>query len=446
MISHLMCVYYSVESHYSEESLGRWLEETEQFGMALGYPPTHCYARLHEKTSRLRTSKTYTWKRKRESVLAEHREGNLLDAALWATEPKWQQIDLDIRWYSDCSNRMDRDRGLSRFLREISDYVAAEAGRSLRELANESLAACQRYFRPSYGLATLLPRDWLPNAYGIGMPMASMPSLLRCDANDWFIRSRFECDRVVRNVCGLNVLGAGHLELQVGGIPFRQWVSGAGHRGRLEPLGEGLWLWTFEGTGEGDEFLRWDHPAVAQTRRELMAEGFFPWQSGVRVDAETEAEIGSLGANHAVVLLGGEDDEYGRAAAEVAAEMEAELRQEGEDTIQNLDTVDMVVKMSDGGVRLIIVASRGLDDRLRTQLRLIEKVENYVKYIKRRRFQREYGPPSLEKTWIVIESVGPIGEESRATIEELRRRLEKKQIRLVVGEGLSEEERGECDR
>lgn len=443
MISHLLCAFYVLGTPLSSRDIGQWLVETERFGHDIGYPPTHVSADIRAKTSAFRPQTTYTWKRKREVILSESETGSLLDAVLWAAEPKWKRIDEDVRWCCGLQVACLWNYSSTMYCREIADYVAPGAGRSLRELAHESLRACLRYFRPAYGFAAVLPRDWRPNAYGLGLPMGGMPALLRCDANDWFMIRKGECDRVVRNVFGLSVLSGGHMELKVDDQPLAEWVSSAEHRGRIEPFDEGLWLWTFEGLGEGDEFLRWDHGAVSQTRQELMERQFFPWQEDLAGQMEIEAEMEEMDSDCAVVCLGGADTAMGCAAAEVEGEMEAELRPEGEDTIQNLDSVDMVVKMADGGVRLIVVASRGLDDRLRTQLRLIEKVENYAKYIKSRRFQREFGRATLEKTWIVIESAGPISEESYKTIEDLRRRLEKKGIRLVVGEGLSEEERPE---
>jgi len=86
------------------------------------------------------------------------------------------------------------------------------------------------------------------------------------------------CGEVVRNVYGYNILNAKHLELAVGRQKLREWIADADYRGRIEPLDDGLFLWTFREGDDQEAFLYWRYPPVVRVREELMKHHLFPWQ------------------------------------------------------------------------------------------------------------------------------------------------------------------------
>jgi len=64
----------------------------------------------------------------------------------------------------------------------------------------------------------------------------------------------------------------------VGGQRLEDWIKVSGGWGRIEPLREGLFLWTFQEGDDQEGSLHWDYPPVVRVREELKRHRVFPWQ------------------------------------------------------------------------------------------------------------------------------------------------------------------------
>ena len=56
----------------------------------------------------------------------------------------------------------------------------------------------------------------------------------------------------------------------------------AGGRGRIESMGKGQFIWTFQEGDDKKAFLAWDYPPVVRVREELKQYEIFPWQKLIR--------------------------------------------------------------------------------------------------------------------------------------------------------------------
>lgn len=62
--------------------------------------------------------------------------------------------------------------------------------------------------------------------------------------------------------------------------------------------------------------------------------------------------------------------------------------------IQNLGLIDIMVEKKDGTVDLYIIAATYLDASARTQKRLLDKVENYLRQVNGKEYRQNFGKPS----------------------------------------------------
>ena len=135
------------------------------------------------------------------------------------------------------------------------------------------------YMACKYTFAVTMPRAFMPGGYVVGVGSGEMPQEWIYDANSWRRFGGHKCDHSIRNVFGYNILNARHLKLDVGGQRLGDWIAAAEYRGRVEPLDEGLFLWTFQKSSDDkEEFLHWDYPPVVRAREELKQYNVFPWQ------------------------------------------------------------------------------------------------------------------------------------------------------------------------
>jgi len=123
-----------------------------------------------------------------------------------------------------------------------------------------------------------MPKLFMAGGYAIGLASGELPEDMIDDCNAWSRFSGKECDRTLRNVYGCNILNAKHLNISVGDQRLDDWIEGSAGRGHVEPLGDGLFLWTFQEGDDQDAFLKWDYPQVVQVREELKRHDIFPWQ------------------------------------------------------------------------------------------------------------------------------------------------------------------------
>ncbi len=80
-----------------------------------------------------------------------------------------------------------------------------------------------------------------------------------------------------------------------------------------------------------------------------------------------------------------------------------------------IGALDVLAKWEDGTRRISIVIANPLDDSPYSQKRLLNKIQNYVAYIESEQYAAEFGKPSPDKVFVVVN----IHKESSPTIFEL---------------------------
>ena len=177
-----------------------------------------------------------------------------------------------------------RDRSTdTRFVVGIDvDRLRDLPGASPQGFSQEVIGRSRRYLNAQYGLAVSMPRLFMAGGYAIGLPSRELPDDMGWDTNAWSRFSAKECDHTLRNVYGHNILNAKHLDIAVGGQRLEDWIKASNEHGRFEPLGERLFLWTFQEGDDQGAFFAWDYPPVVRVREELMRYEVFPWQRLVR--------------------------------------------------------------------------------------------------------------------------------------------------------------------
>ncbi len=83
--------------------------------------------------------------------------------------------------------------------------------------------------------------------------------------------------------------------------------------------------------------------------------------------------------------------------------------------------LDKVSARKGGGVAMHVVSEKPLDNSIKTQEYLMDKIELCLDYIKTEEFIRKYPEAETENTWIVLELV----EEPTNLMKELFRRIAK---------------------
>lgn len=71
--------------------------------------------------------------------------------------------------------------------------------------------------------------------------------------------------------------------------------------------------------------------------------------------------------------------------------------------IYEADRIDMMAKRRDGGVDLFIVSSGPIDASAQTQSLLLDKVENYLRYIQSEDFKKDFPDTPRDHTSIIFQ-------------------------------------------
>ncbi len=74
--------------------------------------------------------------------------------------------------------------------------------------------------------------------------------------------------------------------------------------------------------------------------------------------------------------------------------------------LELLEQIDMIVKKKNGGVELVIICHGYLDGSEYTQKRIMDKINNYLTFIKNADYEQEFGAVSIKKTIIVLKCSG----------------------------------------
>lgn len=80
--------------------------------------------------------------------------------------------------------------------------------------------------------------------------------------------------------------------------------------------------------------------------------------------------------------------------------MDEALTFDSSHSIAQVDALDVIGKRIDGGADLVIIAGSWVDGDLRSQRRLLAKLENYLGFIMSEEFSREFGP--FEGTGVAV--------------------------------------------
>ena len=258
-----------------------WWEKTEAWAKILGVPPNEISGRFKTKPKGLINSNGYDLARYRTRFGRELDASNIENIGLTRLAFDWRYKALDWDFEADYGYYAD---SCGVFLMAIDLECLRKASRlSPFAFAQEVERRSHLYLTAQYGFAIVMPRDFMPSGYALGVAAGELPYEMNMDANAWM---RYEngkpssrgCDRTLRNVYGYNILNSKHLDISVGGQRLEDWIRLSTGRGRIEPLDGRLFLWTFQKGDDQEAFLRWDYPAVVAVREELRKFKIFPWQ------------------------------------------------------------------------------------------------------------------------------------------------------------------------
>jgi hypothetical protein len=414
--NHLIVPLYDLNDALPCDLLKKWWDEIETWAGLLGISPNEVAATFKQKPHRLTDDQGYCLAKYRRRILAQLEANNVEYLHLCALEPEWEYKAWDVSFNAKVGWIDDSTICSSEVTLESLDRAN---GVSALAFAEEALRRGRGYVAAKYGFATIMPRKFMPGGYAIGLASGNLPDELNYDCNAWMDSGK-ECDRTLRNVYGYNILNVNHLETPIGQQPLGEWVKASRERGRIEPLGDKLFLWTFQQGDDQKDFLTWDYPPVVAVREELKKYSIFPWQKlaeemGVMVGVASAAEVNN-----------------GSLFAELAAQGGEVLQGGAGLPIQEFDKVDVIVHRTDGGVDLAIVTTGPLDDDMETRLLLLSKVQHYLEYINSKEFKREFKNPPAEKTNIVIRCPSSPSAKAAAMIDEMKSLVKRHRARLVV--------------
>ena len=266
-----------INAHYGENRPGNKaaiLLEWKQWVLRQLGPPTELSASFIERPDGLKEQKSYRNKKYQDMLVDEARKGNvsLLQMISMATTPKGYKM-------------FDWDWEVTIGVADMLNGPICTLGIDLKQLQQEPPFLIQEYEKLSrpilgteYGFAAIMPREFMPAGYAIGLGCTGATEEIGDDAASWGRGARKECGHVIRNVFGYNVLNSKHLDIDVGGVRLEDWIGVSADRGRIEPLGDGLFLWTFQHGEDQMDFLQWDYSPVVKVREELQKFNIFPWQ------------------------------------------------------------------------------------------------------------------------------------------------------------------------
>ncbi len=240
---------------------------------------THLAGYFKHPAAGLKCGRAYrSGKSRRKKLDAELARGNIVELELTLMTKPEGYIAFEYEWAAVVNVTLDR---LGPFCALAWETAVRQRDASLPGVvdildAYGRLTRCMMQTR--YGFAAIMPQRFMPMGYAYGLACGGAPTEFVYDANSWTRYGRKECDRVLRNVFGYNILNRDHLDIDVGGQRLEDWIRSSGDKGRLEPVEGDLFTWTFKGDDDNDSFLHWDYPPVVAVRRQLSERKLFPWQ------------------------------------------------------------------------------------------------------------------------------------------------------------------------
>lgn len=237
---------------------------------------THLTANFMSSVDGLKDGEAYRSEKYRAAVDAELERGNIAQLTLTSMRSKPKgYVAFEYDWTALLDVTAERF-GPACIL--VLNADGKQSDLAVDELFDAYGTLAKRAVATGYGFAAVMPQDFMPVGYAIGLACGGAPEEFVYDANAWRRYARKECNESLRNVFGYNVLNPRHLEIDVGGQRLGDWIAATGDRGRLEPQDDGLFLWTFQEGDDEEAFLRWDYPPVVAVREQLKEYKIFPWQ------------------------------------------------------------------------------------------------------------------------------------------------------------------------
>ena len=280
MDSQLVICIYAVSGSVASTLLHDWWHDVETWAESLAVSPNEIVGGFRAKPERLVDGEGYNLAEYRSQFAKEVDCDNVEMLGLLSLPPEHS--------YKICDWRFAAQYGQDRFvdtifligldLRQLqqSTYQSAQC------IACDVLHRSRPYLCGKNGFAMVMPRHFLPAGYALGIA-GELPQEMVYDCTAWRRFAGKECDQLIRNVFGYNLLNKKHLDIDIGGQRLEDWVKAKSDHGRIEPLDDGLFLWTFQEGDDQEAFLHWDYPPVVAVREELKRHRVFPWQrlSGV---------------------------------------------------------------------------------------------------------------------------------------------------------------------
>jgi hypothetical protein len=276
MAEHILVVQYTDPGIVSASLLSRWWQETEKWAAVLGVELNEVTASFRDKPKGLVNGSGYDLNRYQRRIQEQIEIDNVEYAALTRLADGWKYKVTDWEFHSDFGRFNDAFAIMSSGI--CLETLRLGCGLTPAQFARDAMHHRGGNVRTSYGMAVVMPTLFVAPGYAMGVASGEMPKEMIWDCAAWRRSAGKQCDHVIRNVFGYNILNPMHLEIDVGGQRLGDWIEASGDRGRLELQDDGLILWTFQEGDEEEAFLRWDYPPVAAVREQLKEHRIFPWQ------------------------------------------------------------------------------------------------------------------------------------------------------------------------
>lgn len=254
----------------------RWWKNTEALIQSLGLSPTHIYGDFVEKPERMTENKAYSYKRSGRRFREQVSAGNVKSLTIEAMNSKPKGL-ISFDWDIICDFGEDLPTPIQSLTGIDMKHLADNGKRDILQFLTQRVAEAREFFGLTYGFAAVMPGDFMPAGYAIGLTTTEAPDMLVYDTAAWRRYAGRECYRLLRNVFGYNILNTKHLDIPVGGRRLEEWIRRNKNRGLLTQIGEELFVWSFQQDADDKEFLQWDYPPVVKVRERLTAHKVFPW-------------------------------------------------------------------------------------------------------------------------------------------------------------------------
>ena len=274
----LVVVTYGVNVPDPPVSFRLWWERVERLGQALGIAPLKVAGWFKERPHRIKDGSSHLLNRSRRRFEEQVHRDNVASLGLERLTEPGGYCAFDWEFTAECGEGAGVS-GLSYVGIDLEfAQFSSDGCSSVSAFVDEAVRIGCEFSEVAYGLGFIMPWNFMAPGYAIGLGCGSADKELIHDANEWSMFASKQCGEILRNVFGYNLLNQRHLNIDVGGQRLEEWIKADSDRGRLEPLKEGLFLWTFQQGEDESAFLHWDYPPVVQVREELKRYNIFPWQ------------------------------------------------------------------------------------------------------------------------------------------------------------------------